>query len=333
MRAAYFRGKGVIEIVDVAKPEPGEGQLLIEVAANGVCGSDHKILDGGFRRIPGHEAAGTVVEAGPGCQTEIGARVAAYIPLHCGECAFCLKGRGNLCPNKKGLLGWSTDGGYAEYMLVPDRNALLLDDGISFDEGVVLLDTLGTSGHAVRLSRCWEAESALVIGAGPIGIGGIAMMKAFGVPHVYASEIADYRLGKAAEFGAIPINPKEENLEERIRDDYPYGVDIVFEAVGILPTIYQSLDLVSPGGTVNLVGEYWGKIELERPKGSWMINDITAIRSFYFTIPEFYENQQMILDGKLAAAEMATHSFALEQIREAYDLFGSGQALKAIVKP
>ncbi len=110
-------------------------------------------------------------------------------------------------------------------------------------------------------------------------------------------------------------------------------MDIVFEAVGIWPTILQSFDLVRPGGTINLVGEYWGKIEIDRPKGSWMINDMTLIRSFYFTIPEFYENQQMIVDGKLDAAPLATQTFPLEDLDAAYDLFRSGQALKVLVTP
>lgn len=298
-----------------------------------MCGSDHKILEGGFQRIPGHEVAGTVAEAGPACKTEIGTRVAVYIPVHCGKCEYCEQGKGNLCPNKKGLLGWSSDGGYAEYMIVPDRNALVLDDQISFEEGVVLLDTIGTSAHALRLSRCWDAESALVIGAGPIGVGAIAGLRAFGVPRIYASEISEYRRQKAAELGAIPIDPRAESLAERIREDLPYGVGIVFEAVGSQSTIWESFDLVSPGGIINLVGEHWGKIELERPKMTWMINDITAIRSFYFTIPEFYENQQMVLDGKLPAKELATHSFPLEDIQAAYELFFSGNALKVMVEP
>lgn len=333
MRAAYFRGDGVIEIVDVPTPTPGEGQLLIEVAANGVCGSDRKILRGGFKLIPGHEVAGTVVDAGPGCQTRPGTRIAAYIPIHCGECPFCRLGKGNLCPNMKGLLGWSTDGGYAEYMLVPDRNALPLEDGISFHDGVVLLDTIGTSGHALRLSHCWEAESVLVIGAGPVGIGAVAGLKAFGVPKVYVSEISPYRRQRAEELGAVTIDPATENVEERLRSEHPYGVDIVLEAVGTLPTIWQSLDLVTRGGTVNLVGEYWGKVELERPKGTWMINDLTLIRSFYFTIPEFHENQRMVLEGKLDARSLATHTFPLEDVKAAYDLFQTGNSLKIMVEP
>ena len=176
MRAAYFRGNQVIELVDVPRPELKPGEVLIKVAANGVCGSDRKILRGGFGLIPGHEVSGTVVEVTPGCETPVGARVAVYIPRHCGECVYCQAGRGNLCPHKPGLLGWSTDGGYAEYMALPDRNALRLDDRISLDQGVLLLDTLGTSSHGLRLARAAEAETALVIGAGPVGMGAVAYL-------------------------------------------------------------------------------------------------------------------------------------------------------------
>lgn len=333
MRAIMFRGEGVIERVDAPKPSPGPGELLIRVAANGLCGSDRKILRRGFDRIPGHEVVGTVVERGADCQTALGARIGAYIPIHCGECVFCLQGKGNLCRRKKGLLGWGTDGGYAEFMIVPDRNALLLEDGISFAEGVVLLDTLGTSGHAIRLAHCQEAETALVIGAGPIGMGALVGLKAFGVPQVYVSELSPWRRQMAARLGGIPIDPTAVDLEERLRDDHPYGTEIVVEAVGELPTIWQALDLVQPGGTVCLVGEYWGRVELDRPKGDWMINDITAIRSFYFTIPEFYENQRLICEGTLEAAALATHRFPLEETAAAYELFASGASCKVLVEP
>jgi len=333
MRAAYFRGNEEIELTDVPTPKPGEGEVLIRVAANGVCGSDRKILRSGFALIPGHEVAGTVVETGPGSKTLAGARVAAYIPIHCGECPYCKKGQGNLCPNMKGLLGWATNGGYAEYMVVPDRNALIMDDRLSFDEAVILLDTIGTSGHALRLSRCWQRASALILGAGPIGIGALAGMKALGVPVVYVSELSAFRRQQVEALGGIPIDPTQESLERRIRADFPYGVEIVFEAVGSPATIWHSLDLVAPGGTVNLVGEHWGKLELERPKLKWMLNDITAIRSFYFTIPEFYENQQMVLEGKLNAKALATHAFPLGDVRAAYDRFAAGDTLKVMVKP
>ncbi len=333
MRAAFFRGDGVIELCDVPRPAPQPGELLIQVAANGVCGSDRKILRGGFGHIPGHEVAGTVVEATEGCETPVGARVAVYIPRHCGECVYCQAGRGNLCPHKKGLLGWATDGGYAEYMIIPDRNALRLDDRLSFEQGVLLLDTIGTSSHGLRLADCESAQSALVIGAGPVGMGAIAYLSAMGVPEVYVSELSSYRLGIAESYEAIPINAGSEDVAARIRAAQPYGVDLVVEAVGSLPTIWQSFDLVKPGGAISLVGEYWGQVELERPKSEWMINDIHLIRSFYFTIPEFHENQQLILDGTLRVEPLASHRFPLAELRAAYDAFLSGDTVKVMVSP
>jgi len=333
MRAAYFRGDQKIELVDVPVPVLQPGEILIRVAANGVCGSDRKILRSGFALIPGHEVAGTVVEVTPGCSTPVGARVAVYIPRYCGQCPFCREGQGNLCPHKPGLLGWSTNGGYAEYMALPDRNALRLDDRVSLDEGVLLLDTLGTSSHGLRLAHAERAETALVIGAGPVGMGAIAYLTAVGVPEVFVSEFSDYRLEIARQYGAIPVNPAREDLPARIRDSHPYGVDLVVEAVGTLPTIWQSCDLVRPGGTVSLLGEYWGKVELDRPKSEWMINDITLIRSFYFTLPEFEENQQMVIDGRLRTGPLASHSFPLEEISAAYELFQQGDTVKVLVRP
>jgi 2-desacetyl-2-hydroxyethyl bacteriochlorophyllide A dehydrogenase len=333
MRAAYFRGNETIELTDVPTPRPGKGEVLIRVAANGVCGSDRKILRSGFAFIPGHEVAGTVVQTGGDCTTPVGARVAAYIPLYCGACPICERKRENLCPHKPGLLGWATNGGYAEYMLVPDRNALRLDDHLSFSEGVILLDTIGTSGHALRLAGCAELASVLILGAGPIGIGALVAMKALGVPVIYVAEISAYRRQKVEELGGIAIDPTQESLDQRIRAQFPYGVDLVFEAVGSPTTLWQALDLVTPGGRISLVGEYWGKYELERPKREWMLNDLTLIRSFYFPIAEFYENQQLVLDGKLNAKALVTHTFPLSEIRAAYDRFAAGDTLKIMVTP
>jgi 2-desacetyl-2-hydroxyethyl bacteriochlorophyllide A dehydrogenase len=263
----------------------------------------------------------------------IGSRVAAYIPLFCGECRFCREGRGNICAHRSGLLGWSTDGGYAEYMLLPERNALPLADETSFEEGVLLLDTLGTSGHALRVARYAEAESVLVIGAGPIGIGAVALLQAWGMPRVYVSEFSAYRRQRATEMGAICIDPASQSVEEFMRVAEPDGVDIVFLAVGSVPAIWQSLDLVRPGGTVSIVGEYSGKLELEQCKGSWMLNDLHIIRTFYFTIPEFAENQRLLRQGRISADALITHRFALNDISAAYHTFFSGETLKVMVAP
>lgn len=333
MRAARFKGSRTVEVVEVPRPKPGPGELLVRVAANGVCGSDRKVFLNGRANIPGHEAAGTVVEVGAGCSTPVGARIAAYLPLFCGQCPFCERGAGNLCPDGEGLLGWSTDGGYAEYMLVPEQNALSLHDDLSFAQGVLLLDTLGTAGHAVRLAGGRGAESALVLGAGPIGAGALACLKAFGVEELYVSEPSGYRRRIAAEMGAVPIDPETEEVAERVLANCPYGVDLAVEAAGRLETVWQGLDLVRPGGKVAVAGEYWGPVELDHPKGEWMFKDLTVIRSFYFPLPEFEQNQRMIRHGRIRPNRLITHTFPLERIGEGLQLFFSGRALKVMIEP
>ena len=158
-------------------------------------------------------------------------------------------------------------------------------------------------------------------------------MKALGVPIVYVAEIAAYRRHQVEALGGIPIDPATGDLEHHIRERFPYGVDLVFEAVGSPATLWQALDLVAPGGTISLVGEYWGQYQLERPKREWMLNDITLVRSFYFPIAEFFENQQLVLDGKLNAKALVTHMFPLAEIRAAYDQFAAGATLKVMVNP
>ncbi len=334
MRAAFFLGDGEVELRAVPIPVPGKGELLVRVAANGVCGSDRKVFQGGSGgRIPGHEVVGAVDGAGTGCSTPPGTRVAIYIPMHCGVCEYCRGDRQNICPERRGLLGWSTDGGYAEYIVVPERNALPLADDVSFGEGVALLDTLGTAGHGLRLAGGCEAESALIMGAGPLGVGAVTFLKAFGARDIFVSEPSPYRRDRAAELGAIPLDPASDDLEAAVRERHPHGVDLVVEAAGRLDTIWQALDLVRPGGAVNILGEYGGRVELQRLKGTWMLNDMTIIRSFYFTIGEFKHNQRMVSDDRLPARELVTHEFPLERIEEALDLFFTANALKVLVKP
>ena len=151
MRAAYFRGNRLIEFAEAPTPHPGPGEVTIRVAANGVCGSDHKALERGHNTIPGHEVVGTVFEVGEGCTLAAGTRVAAYIPLHCGQCPYCRRGAGNLCPHRRGLLGWSTDGGYAEYMRLPERNALpLASHTFPLDQLRAAYDLFG-AGEALKV--------------------------------------------------------------------------------------------------------------------------------------------------------------------------------------
>ena len=322
MRAAEFRGNGRIEIVDAPKPVPAADEVLLKVAYCGLCGSDRKPYRNGSAITPGHEVSGTVVDPNGSAIAE-GTRAVAYLSVFCGVCSYCRRGETHSCRARKGLLGWSEpwSGGYAEYMAVPVRNVIEIDPGLPLDHAVLLLDTIGTAFHAVRLARPAGARRALVIGCGALGLGVVAGLKVFGVETVYSSDYSDERRAAAAELGGTPVLPGETaSLDE---------VEIVIEVAGRPDTIMPAVELVAPGGRVVMLGECWEEWPFV-PTGATMLKDYSLIRSWYFPLSEFGENQQMVLDGRIDASRLISHTFDLHDLGEAFELFLSGRSRKVL---
>ncbi len=324
MLAAKFPGRGVIEMIDVPIPTPEIGEVLIKVAYCGVCGSERKVFRNGINVIPGHEVSGTVVDAN-GTEVPEGTRIAGYLPLYCGVCRFCVSGNTNRCSNRGGLLGWSHpwDGGYAEYMRMPARNALPLDDAIGLDSGVLLLDTIGTAFHAIRLASTSESDRALVVGCGPLGLGVVAGLGAFGV-QCYAADLYPERMAAAEALGAIPVEARDAGDLENI--------NLIIEVTGRPDNIRRSIKQVDSGGKVVLVGEWEDSWEFEAG-GAIILKDFHLIRSWYFPLLEFEENQRMILDGAIDPTKLFSHAFPLVELPEAFELFLSGSSRKILVGP
>lgn len=322
MRAARFRGDCRIEIVDEPVPTPRPGEVLLEVAYCGLCGSDKRPYRDGFPLIPGHEVSGVVVDAN-GSAVEVGTRAVAYLNLNCGGCRFCQRGETNRCPATRGLLGWTPpwDGGYAQYMAVPAANIVPLDPGVGLDAGVLLLDTIGTAWHGLRLGQAQTAARALVIGCGPLGLGAVAGLRAFGVPQIFASDLAPARRAAATELGAEAMTP---DAAGAVPD-----LDLVVEAVGSGPTIMQAIRAVTPGGRVVLLGEAWTPWEFQ-PARETMLKDYSLIRSWYYPLSEHDENQRMLLAGKVDAGKLISHTFPLEDLQRAFELFVSGASRKVL---
>lgn len=323
MLAARFTGNQVIAMGEEPMPVLRPDEVLMRVAWCGLCGSDKRPWRDGFALIPGHEVSGIVVDAN-GTDVPVGLRAVAYLNVFCGECRYCLIGETNRCRNSQGLLGWSSpwEGGYAEYMAVPARDILPVDDAIGLDVAVLLLDTIGTAWHGLRLADATSARCALVIGCGPLGLGAVAGLQAFGVPEIYACDPADFRREAAADFGATGVLPDEVS---GIPD-----LDLVVEAVGTGPTIMQSIRAVAPGGRVVMLGEAWQPWQFE-PSAETMLKDYSLIRSWYFPISEYAENQQMLLDGRVDASLLISHLFPLAELPAAFDLFVSGASRKVLV--
>lgn len=333
MRRAVFHGAGRITVDDAAVPEPGAGDVLVRVHACALCGSDRGSWERGNRVTPGHEIAGTVVATGPGAATPIGSRGAIFLVAYCGACPMCRAGSRGACLNKEAMLGFDRDGGFAEYVDVPERCFLPIDDGLGLDDAAMLLDVTGTAMHALRRAGCVAAppRSALVMGAGPVGLGCVLSLRAVDVPEVVAVDVAPFRLTLAARLGARAVLGGD-GAAAAVRDILADGPPLVIDASGSAAAQRQALDLLAPGGRMVVLGhsraplEVWTSRDLIQPEK-------TVLGSEYFDPSEFVPNQRLVLDGKLVPSAVITHRLPLDRIEEAYRLFWGGETGKVLVYP
>ncbi|HVJ07354.1 MAG TPA: galactitol-1-phosphate 5-dehydrogenase [Acidisarcina sp.] len=273
MKSLLLSAYKQLEIADLPQPIPAVGEVLVRVAACGICGSDVHGYDGSSgRRIPpivmGHEAAGTIAAVGEGVHDyAVGDRVTFDSTIYCGHCRFCLQGMVNLCDNRQ-VLGVSTEeyrraGAFAEYVLVPERILYRLPDNLSFAEAA-MLEATSVALHAASLSHTQPQNTALVIGAGMIGILTLQALRAEGFPSVLVADVDSSRLKLAKELGAdATLQLSGDDLAaEILRRTDGAGVDAVVEAVGLDLTVRAAISSVRKGGTVTLVGNITPEVTL-----------------------------------------------------------------------
>src|SRR5580704_4351908 len=219
-RVPFFAGNKEIKFAQKTVPEPETGQLLLRVRANALCGSERPQFFDGTSVTPGHEATGTVVAVGPRTHTVVGTTGAVYLMDFCGECRSCRLGFTNQCLQKRGDMGFNRDGGYGQYELVHENIFFPVPDEFSPTEATLLLDIMGTGGHAIDRCRLMrpDIESLLVSGAGPIGLGVLAMAKIIIGQQlkVLITDVVPYRLRLAERLGGLPINVGQTSLRAGI---------------------------------------------------------------------------------------------------------------------
>lgn len=264
MQAMVLEQYGKLDLRDVPQPVPGPGEVLIRVAACGICGSDVHGYDGSSgRRIPpivmGHEAAGTVAAVGDGvARLRAGDRVTFDSTIYCGACPYCRRGEINLCDRRE-VLGVSCgeyrrNGAYAEYVTVPERIVHRLPESLSFVEAAMLEPT-SVALHAVAVSQLRGGEAALVIGAGMIGLLTMQAARAAGAARVLIADVDASRLRLAEQMGATEtLHIAGSDLVREVLQRAPGGVDVALEAVGRQETIAAAIHAVRKGGTVTLIG-------------------------------------------------------------------------------
>jgi L-iditol 2-dehydrogenase len=276
MRALLLSQYNQLELTKVPVPEAGPGELLVRVAACGICGSDVHGYDGSSgRRIPpivmGHEAAGVVANVGEGVEGfEAGDRLTFDSTVYCGECAHCRRGDVNLCDRRQ-VLGVSCSeyrraGAFAEFVTVPARICYPLPDNLAFEEAA-LLEAVAVAVHAVALAPIPLGGSALVIGAGTIGLLVQQALRAAGCGRVFVTDVDATRLGLSEKLGANKTLLSGEDLPKRVVGlTDGIGVDVVIEAVGASQTIGLAIDSVKKGGTVVLVGNITPEVNIHLQK-------------------------------------------------------------------
>ena len=277
MKALLLSEYSKLKVEDVPRPATGPGEVLVEVAACGICGSDVHGYDGSSgRRIPplvmGHEAAGTIAEVGEGVtHFVVGERVTFDSTVYCGECAYCRQGLINLCDNRQ-VVGVATPdfrraGAFAEFVSVPERIVYRLPDGMLFAEAA-MLEAVAVALHATAVSEAKGGETALVIGAGMIGLLTLQAAKAAGCAKVFVADVDASRLKMATEAGAdeVVLASGEGMVAAVLRLTCGRGVDLVLEAVGRDETVTAAVDAVRKGGTVTLIGNITPSVTLPLQK-------------------------------------------------------------------
>jgi L-iditol 2-dehydrogenase len=273
---------------DVAQPTPGPNDVLIAVQACGICGSDVHGMDGSTDRrqppiIMGHEAAGVIAQIGANvAEWNVGDRVTFDSTIYCGACDFCKAGRVNLCEDRR-VLGVSCgdyrqNGAFAEFVVVPQHILYRIPESLPL-EHAAMVEPVSVAVHAIRRLALKRGDSAVVIGAGMIGLLAVQVLCARGCETVVAIDVDDSRLALAQELGASEVfNSSREDVVAQVRDlTAGVGADVGIEAVGIDKTVETAIHCVRKGGAVSLIGNVSPRIEL--PLQSVVTREVTLFGS------------------------------------------------------
>ncbi|MHB1293505.1 MAG: zinc-binding dehydrogenase [Anaerolineae bacterium] len=326
MQAVFLTGQEGVAVREVPDPRPGPGQVLIQVRASALCGSELPAYRGnGSSQIAGHEVVGEVLEAEGARGVRVGQRVAVQVLAGCGVCALCLAGDDRLC-RESHFYG----GSHAEYMAVSERCCRPLPEDVSWADGVLLGgDVIGTPFRALDRLSVSAADTVAVFGCGPIGLGAIALLHFWGA-RILAVEPSAYRRELACRLGAeVALDPLAGDAVAAIKDlTGGKGASVAVDCSGLPATTTLALESAATHARVALVGE---KPEATiRPSPQVIHKELTVIGSFYFSGPDYWHILDLHERG-LSLEGLVTHRFRLDQAVEAFTTFASGRSGKVLL--
>jgi 2-desacetyl-2-hydroxyethyl bacteriochlorophyllide A dehydrogenase len=335
MKAAFLKDRLKLVVEETSTPKAGAGEIVLKMKYTGICGSDLHLYTTGLMppdTIMGHECAGVVHEVGEGVDGwKIGDRVGLHGGLYCGKCFWCRRGQINLCREMGGIGLGDMPGGYAEYLKVMPSMLLPVPKNVRLRD-VTLLDPFSTAFHAVRMSGFQIADTALVMGAGPIGLCAVQQLKLAGAKLVVVTERVDARAGAAKDFGAdLVLDPDDDVLRQLEDLTDSVGVDYVFECVGVPDTTQEAFNLVRRGGKVALVGVCMD-IATVHPV-LWVIKELSMQATIGFVRDDMLVSLSQIAKGVLKTDQLITETITLEQLPDAFErLLKPNNEIKILVE-
>jgi alcohol dehydrogenase len=347
MKALVFRGPNQIGIEHVPIPKPGPGEAVIRVTLTTICGTDLHILKGEYPVKPGliigHEPVGIIHEIGVGVSGyKIGERVLVGAITPCGQCNYCLSGDWSQCGGAIG--GWkfgnTINGAQAEYLLVPNAQANLakIPDDLRDEQVVLLADIASTGISATESADLQIGDTVAIFAQGPIGLCATAGAKLKGASLIIAVESDPVRSQMAKRMGAdVVLNFKETDVITEIkRLTDGKGVDVAIEALGTQGTFENALRALRAGGTLSSLGVYSGKLSVPLEPFAAGLGDHKIVTTL---CPGGKERMRRLMElvrhGRLNLAPLLTHTFSLDDITEAYKVFGERRegVIKVAIKP
>lgn len=347
MNALVLRSFNSMEHTQVHTPACAPDEVLVKVRAAGICGSDVHGMDGSTgRRIPplvmGHEASGVIAAMGKGVSTEtggyaVGDRVTFDSTIYCRNCRYCRRGEINFCENRR-VLGvacdeYSQPGAFAEYVKVPAHILYSLPDSMSFHEGA-MVEPLSIAVHAAAVTPIRIGDTALVIGAGVIGLLTLQVLRLAGCTRVFTADINEARLAKARELGASEtFNSASVVLPEEIieRTD-GLGADIAFDAVGISETAEAAMRSLKKGGTATMIGNYAPKIDFPL---QYLVSRQIRVQGSNASAGEYPACIRLIETGEIQLKPLLSQAAPLAEGPLWFDRLheGGSDLLKVILEP
>lgn len=324
MKAAVWIDYNKIEIKEVPTPVPKEGEVLVKVKAAGVCATDVHIIIGAFKHatpphILGHEIAGVVAECGERTTAKVGERVIINTVISCGKCEWCKTGRNEMCPNGSEIGYNPHNGGYAEYVVVPESCLVRIPDCISFKEGAIMESAVCPSGSILRFGI--EMGSTVFIqGAGPAGIAYTQLAKCCGAAKVIVAARGKERIELVKKAGAdIVIDARNEDVFQRVMEETNgVGARYSIDAAGSVSSIEMSVRACANGGDVFYYGIPGENDKIDFPVTDIILKhlNIHGVCGNYMAWEPFVA---LVASGQINVKDMITHEYKLEDLWKAVE--------------